>query len=364
MKGTFAPAFLSILTALSVAVDVAAQELPALQGAAPEEKARILQLVEDAKKEGSLTYWDVVIQPETNDKLSAQFREYYGLPASFKVNYQLSSTANLVTRVEQEIGADRVTIDVAAIGSPTWVFGRVNKGDVLQYASPQYRHYASTFERGMGKDGFFAFNGAYLFVPMWDSERTTFNGKSWMDVIRAVPAGRMSIGDATKSVTYLDTYAGLRKVLDLEYFKKIAETKPPFLLRSEQVAGRLVSGEDLMAFTGMPTRAYQYNQKGAKLKFLLPEEGVVLLPQSMFILKKAPHPNAAKLWIDFILSERGQDAVVRAEALISGRAGFKSPLPEYAPSIDSLKIIKIDWEHTPTAELQKMREEWTRTFNP
>ena len=58
-----------------------------------------------------------------------------------------------------------------------------------------------------------------------------------------------------------------------------------------------------MSFTGMPTRAYQYNQKGAKLKFILPEEGVVLLPQGMFILKKAPHPNAAKLWIDFILSE-------------------------------------------------------------
>jgi iron(III) transport system substrate-binding protein len=244
------------------------------------------------------------------------------------------------------------------------VFGRVNKGDVLAYASPQYRHYASTFERGMGKDGFFAFNGAYLFVPMWDSERTIFNGKSWKDVFGAVPAGRMSIGDATKSVTYLDTYAGLRKVLDLEYFKKLAESKPPFLLRSEQIAGRLVSGEDLMAFTGMPTRAYQYNQKGAKLKFMLPEEGVVLLPQSMFILKKAPHPNAAKLWIDFMLSERGQEALVRGEALISGRAGFKSPLPEYAPSMDSLKIIKIDWESVSTAELQKMREEWTRVFNP
>jgi len=45
----------------------------------------------------------------------------------------------------------------------------------------------------------------------------------------------------------------------------------------------------------------------------------VLLPQSMFILKKAPHPSAAKLWIDFILSERGQEAVVKGEALISGR---------------------------------------------
>ena len=104
MKGTFAPAFLAIFTAFGIAVDAAAQELPALQGAAPEEKARILQLVEDAKKEGSLTYWDVVIQPETNDKLSAQFREYYGLPASTS-----SPARQPGDRVEQEIGADRVT---------------------------------------------------------------------------------------------------------------------------------------------------------------------------------------------------------------------------------------------------------------
>jgi putative spermidine/putrescine transport system substrate-binding protein len=97
---------------------------------------------------------------------------------------------------------------------------------------------------------------------------------------------------------------------------------------------------------------------------MVPEEGVVLLPQSMFILKQAPHPNAAKLWIDFVLSERGQSVLVKGEALISGRAGFRSPLPDYAPALDSLNIIKIDWEKTSNAELQKMREEWISLFNP
>jgi iron(III) transport system substrate-binding protein len=364
MKRRLASLLMAALCGFAVALPARAQEPPALLGATPEEKARILELIDGAKREGNLTYWDVVIQPETNDALTAEFRQYYGLPGSFRVNYQLSTTANLVTRVEQEIAANRVTIDVAAIGSPAWVFERVRKGDVLEYASPQYRYYASAFERGLGKDGFFAFNGAYLFVPMWDSARTTFNGKSWKDVIRAVPAGRMSIGDVSKSVTYLDTYNGLRKILDLDYFKSLAADKPPFLLRSEQIAGRLVSGEDLMAFTGMPTRAYQFNQKGAKLKFMLPEEGVVLLPQSMFILKHAPHPNAGKLWMDFVLSERGQSVLVKGEALISGRAGFRSPLPDYAPALDSLNIIKIDWEKTSKTELQKMREEWISIFNP
>ena len=46
MKGTLLAAFLAVLTALGMVADAAAQEVPALQGASPEERARVLQLVE------------------------------------------------------------------------------------------------------------------------------------------------------------------------------------------------------------------------------------------------------------------------------------------------------------------------------
>ncbi len=140
--------------------------------------------------------------------------------------------------------------------------------------------------------------------------------------------------------------------------------KPVFLVRSEQIANQVVTGQNLFAFSGMPTRAYQFNERGAKLKFLLPKEGVVLMPQAMFILAKAPHPNAARLWLDFVLSQEGQDILVKHEALISGRTGFKSPLPEYAPPIDALNVIKIDWGKITPADLQKAREEWLSVFVP
>jgi iron(III) transport system substrate-binding protein len=341
-----------------------AQEPPAFDGAPAEEKARLAQLIDGARKEGSLTYWDVVIQPETNDALTAAFRRYYGLPNAFQVRYQLLATSTLVTRVEQEINAGRVTVDVAAVGYPSWAFERAAAGDAMEYDSPQYKFYADAMARGLGRKGVFAFNGAYLFVPMWSADRVKFDGKSWKDVIDAVPAGRMSIGDVSKSVAYLASYVGQRQVLDRDYFKAVAAMKPSLLIRSEQVAARLVTSEDLMAFCGMPTRAYQYNQKGGKLKFMLPEEGTVLLPQNMFILAKAPHPNAAKLWVDFILSEQGQAIVVKGEAMVSGRSGFKSPLPEYAPSIDSLKLINVDWQGLTQEKLKGLREEWIEAFNP
>ena len=185
-------------------------------------------------------------------------------------------------------------------------------GKILHYDSPQYAHYSKAFAQGLGKKGYFAFAGAYVFVPMWNTENLDFHGTSWWDVIGAVPDKRLSIGDATKSETSRATYLVLRRVLGKEYFEKLAKMSPNLILRSENVAERLVSGEDLMAAGGMPTRAYQFNERGAKLKFILPKEGVVLLPEATFILADAPHPNAAKLWVDFVLSEAGQKIIVTA----------------------------------------------------
>jgi iron(III) transport system substrate-binding protein len=118
----------------------------------------------------------------------------------------------------------------------------------------------------------------------------------------------------------------------------------------------------MMAQGGMPTRAFQFNERGAKLKFILPKEGVVVLPEATFILKDAPHPNAAKLWVDFVLSEAGQKIIVQHEALISGRDGFQSPLPEYAPAIDSLKAIPVEWEKVSLDDMQQARDEWASLF--
>ncbi|MBI2293763.1 MAG: extracellular solute-binding protein [Betaproteobacteria bacterium] len=354
----------ALALALFMQVTPAAEEPPALKAAPGAQKEQLRALIAAAIKEGELSYWDTIIQPASNNALVEVFRKQYGLPASFKVSHSLSVTTNLATRVDQEVAADRVTMDVASIASLPWVHAKVKGGHVMRYVSPQHAAYKQAFEKGLGKEGYFMFNGAYMFVPMWDAGKLNFKGTSWQDVFGAVPNGRMSVGDAGISLTYLATYIGLKPVLGIDYFKKLAATKPTFIVRSEQIAGQIVTGQDMFAFSGMPTRAYQYNQKGAKLKFMLPKEGVVLLPQATFILAKAPHPSAAKLWVDFILSEAGQKVLVEKEALISGRAGFVSPTPEYAPSIDKLNVIKIDWEKITAEDQSKAKAEWLSIFKP
>jgi iron(III) transport system substrate-binding protein len=357
----------TLLAALFAALSLAsarAQPIPAAQGLSPERKTQLEQLIEAAKKEGAINYTDAVIQPETNDALDAAFHKYYGLPASFKVNYTLSSTGNLITRLDQEIGAKRITMDVGAIAAPTWVFERAAAGDLLQYDSPQYEHYENVFAAGMGQKGYFAIAGIYMFIPMWSEDHLKFAGNSWKDILTAVPPGRMIAGDAKNSTSHLATYVGLRQVLGVDFFRELARLKPSLLVRSEQIATRLISGQDLMTSSGTPSRAMQNNLQGAKLKLLFPPEGVLPLPDCMFILNGSPHPNAAKLWIDFILSEEGQSILATKEALGSGRTGFKSPMPEYAPPLTSINAIKVDWKNMKTQDLQKLQAEWVSIFAP
>ncbi len=363
MKHLLMPAA-AALTSILLSQAAPAQEAPALAGLSGADKAQMQELIKAAAAEGQVSYIDSVIQPQTNDALVAAFRQHYALPASFKVNYTLTNNSGVITRIEQELRAGRVSMDVGAVAALPWVFERVKAGDIMRYASPQYAAYGKVFEQGLGQKEYFAFNGAYVFVPTWSKGGLKFAGKSWKDVLGAVPAGRLNMGDASKSESYLSTYVGLRKVLGEDYFKDLAKLKPNFLVRSEQIVARLVAGEDLMAFSGMPTRAYQANERGADISYLLPQEGVVLLPQAMFILASAPHPAAAKLWLDFQLSEAGQAILVKNEALISGRTGFKSPVPDYAPGIDTLKLITIDWTSLTTADMQKARAEWSSIFNP
>jgi iron(III) transport system substrate-binding protein len=320
------------------------------------------QLIEGAKREGSVSYFDTVLQPETNDELTAGFRKAYGLPSSFRVNYTLSNTGNLITRVEQELQAGRVTMDIASIASPTWVFEKVRDGHVMEYDSPEYQHYGDVFAARLGLPRHFAFNGAYLFAPMWNSETVNFTGRSWQDVPGFVQARRFSLGDASISAAYLATFMGLRRVVGDDWFRAVAQKRPNFLVRSEQIASRLVSNQDMMAIFGQPTRALQNNANGAKLKFLMPTEGVVLMPQCSFILKQAPHPNAAKLWIDYILTPEAQAILARREAMSSGRTGFQSPVPDYAPNMGSMKLIDLDWRALSTADMQKARADWQAIF--
>lgn len=329
----------------------------------PDRKAQLRKLLTAAEKEGQVNVWDTIISPETWSELEDGFKSYWGLSDDFGTNYTNHTTSEFVTKASEEIKANRVTMDVGGSASIVWLNGLVDEGKLMHYSSPDINDaYKPVFDLKLGRKGYYASN-VYYFVPAWNPEQVKKDIKTWNDVVDpAFGGGKIIMGDASLSESYTMTHLGLRKILPVEYFRKLAALGPAFKVKSQDIIQDVATGEHPVAFSGMPTRVYQMKEKGVELNFVFPDDGTVLLPQATFILDSAPHPNAAKLYAEYFLSEEGQQIYVKGEAVSSGRRGFKSPVPDYAPPIEQVKAIPIDWTKVTQDEFLQAREEWTSIF--
>ena len=101
---------------------------------------------------------------------------------------------------------------------------------------------------------------------------------------------------------------------------------------------KVVSGERPLMMYILTNHLGDALRKGAPLEFKIPLSGAVPFYFSAGVLKNARHPNAAKLYLEFMLSE-GQDVIIsRGEyALRNG-----SPAPQGLPPIDKVKLMQFD----------------------
>ena len=101
---------------------------------------------------------------------------------------------------------------------------------------------------------------------------------------------------------------------------------------------KLVSGERPLMMYILTNHLGEALRKGAPLDFKIPTSGAVPFYFSAGVLKNARHPNAAKLYIEYMLSE-GQDLIISRNEY-SLRNG--SPAPQGLPPLDKVKLMPLD----------------------
>ena len=101
---------------------------------------------------------------------------------------------------------------------------------------------------------------------------------------------------------------------------------------------KLVSGERPLMMYILTNHLGEALRKGAPLDFKIPASGAVPFYFSAGVLKNARHPNAAKLYIEYMLSE-GQDLIIsRGEYSLRNGA----PAPQGLPPLDKVKLMPLD----------------------
>ena len=82
---------------------------------------------------------------------------------------------------------------------------------------------------------------------------------------------------------------------------------------------RIASGKDLIGYNLLGSYALGRAKRDPSLGVVLPRDYTLVLSRVILVAKKARHPNAARLWLDYVLSRRGQKVLAERSRLFSIR---------------------------------------------
>lgn len=126
---------------------------------------------------------------------------------------------------------------------------------------------------------------------------------------------------------------------------------------------RLSAGDSLIGYNMLTSYAAGRAKKDhPKLGYVLPEDYSLVLTRVMFIPKNAAHPNAAKLWVDYLLSKRGQEMLVASDlgSLRSDVAQDAAPCGQVMKMGDAMKPIPVSGESLSYLDADKRAEFMTQ----
>jgi iron(III) transport system substrate-binding protein len=323
------------LLALPIAATLALPAWPAqAQGAAEvasyQGPDRGQRLVDGGRREGMLTLYSNA-PTDDNAALIGAFTKTYGI----KVNLWRASSEEIRQRALAEANARRFEVDFILNNGPALEALRSEKllqavnsphlADLIAPAAPAHREWVG-----------FCLN---VLVQAYNTNLVKREElpATYSDLLDAKWKGRLGI-----EVDDFDWFAGLVEALDplsvTDLFRDIAASNGFSVRKGHTLLANLVAaGEVPLALTVFNYTAEQLKRKGAPIDwFGLPP--VISMPNGISVANTAPHPHAAMLFFDFMLSDAQNILAARNYVVTSTKVA--SPLYRGELKVlDSAKIL-------------------------
>jgi iron(III) transport system substrate-binding protein len=273
---------------------VAPPDLQALHLSGADRQAR---LVEGAKKEGFVSFYSSLSNKESVPLLAA-FEKKYGVP----VRIWRALSAAVVQRAVTEARASRFTVDVFETNGPEMEqlhrenllteFDSPYLADLPPAVIPKHRQWVA--------DRFDYYIVAYNTAKIRKQDLPT----SIEGFINPVWKGRLGL-EATDSEWMGSMVSILGQDRGMAFFKNLAALHPDVRRGHIVLAGLVAAGEIPVALAAYSANVESYKRAGAPIEWL-PVDPVIARPQGLGIARNVRNPNAAMLFVDFMLSPEGQ----------------------------------------------------------
>jgi iron(III) transport system substrate-binding protein len=307
-------------------------------------------LIEAAKKEGKLVYYTANFA-EVEQQVIKAFNKRF---PEIAVEMVRAPGGQLITRVKTEAAAGKLSADIVDHSDRALM---LPLAELFQdYAPPNgadYRPDAMISPKLWPR-------ATLVWSIAYNTELVKNPPKTWWDLTKP-EYGNKQIGQvfAASGGTTWTRIMFERQVLGPDYWEKQAATSPVLYPSGAPASDSLVRGEVSIAPL-LYNIVYPKKRDGAPLQIFFPPEGAPVNPYASGIPKTAAHPNAAKLFLNWCLSDEGQTFMIKE----LGNLTSLKQAPVYPEGFDP-KIVKV-WLPN-FDEYVKLHsawvEDWNKTYN-
>lgn len=321
--------------AAAIGILAASTAMSALAQAPAGYPADYSKIVDAAKKEGKL-----VIYGATDSKATAPLiKDFNALYPGISVEYNDLNSTEVYNRYISEVAAGGNSADLLWSSAMDLQMKLASDGYALKYKSVEAGKipgwavwndsaYGTTFEPAA-----IVYNKRLLDPKEVPATHADFakliSQEKFKDKVTTYDIEKSGVGFMfmTQDSRAYSDFAGMEKAFGAARVRVQSSTGT--------MLERISSGENLIGYNVLGSYALVRAKTDPSLGVVLPKDYTLILSRVLFISKNAKHVNAAKLWLDYMLSQRGQTVIANDSKLYAIRADVQGD----TTSTDLTKLV-------------------------
>ncbi|MGH7831256.1 MAG: extracellular solute-binding protein [Candidatus Binatia bacterium] len=292
-------------------------------------------LVEAAKKEGKMVWYTSLALPSSTALADLFMKKYHGI----EVEVHRTGSQRVLQRYMQEVSAGIKNGDIVHTSDAGHFVLLKEKGLLMKFTPKGAEIIPSGFK---DKAGFYYGMRATLTIipynPKVVSEKEA--PQTWKELVNPKWRGKLVTAHPGYSGIIMTHVAALLNLYDWGYFRELANNKLHIVQSANDPAGVVASGERPVGANCAEYFCYKTMKQGNPVRLIYPKDGVPLVVSPTAIAKDAPHPNAAKLFTEFLFTREAQQMLADREGLYTGHPDVTYPKDK--PKLKDLKLLPVD----------------------
>nr|WP_250810544.1 ABC transporter substrate-binding protein [Neorhizobium tomejilense] len=278
----------------------------------------------------------VLYTSQPNEDAQATVDGFKAANPGLDVQWVRDGTPQIMAKLNAEIQAGNPAADVLLIADTVTLERMKQAGQLMAYKSPE----AANYDKALyDADGFYHSTKLITTGIIYNTQ-AAMKPTSWADLAKPEAKGLVTMPSPLASgaaLIHAQTLSGIPG-LGWDYYKNLKANGAIAAGGNGAILKSVASGEKAYGFVVdyLPIRE---KAKGAPVEFVFPKEGVSAVTEPAAILASTKHADNAKKFIDYVLSQKGQEGFLKL-GYIPARNGMA--VPAGFPARETIKVLPIN----------------------